>query len=283
MVWQEAEPVMEDKHAWCAAEEPQSRCEDGRGIAGCDVVHRAGVDISHPGRVMGIKFHCQGCDKKLHVKAYLAGKRGVCPYCGAKVRIPRGSEVLQEEKHPDHARGQAAGSQAQQASSSAAASQQQVATAPTAPRSQPRATRPPTGGTDPIDDAPESVWYVRPPSGGQYGPADGSIMRRWLDEGRVSGDSLVWREGWNEWKTADSVFRALQASVVPEVVPEAPLPQNDVPTDAFAFGNQRTSLRPAQGRVAGKSTVRNVAIVVTLTVICTALLVALFLVLQGKG
>jgi hypothetical protein len=35
--------------------------------------------------------------------------------------------------------------------------------------------------------------------------------------------------------------------------------------------------------VAGKSTARNVAIVVTLTIICTALLVALVLVLQGQG
>ena len=39
---------------------------------------------------------------------------------------------------------------------------------------------------DAIADAPDAVWYVRPASGGQYGPASGTVMRDWLDEGRVS-------------------------------------------------------------------------------------------------
>ena len=47
---------------------------------------------------------------------------------------------------------------------------------------------------DPIAEAPDAVWYVRPPTGGQFGPADGTIMRRWLNEGRVSAEALVWRE-----------------------------------------------------------------------------------------
>jgi len=40
---------------------------------------------------MGIKFYCpQG--HKLHVKSFLAGKKGVCPHCGTKVRIPLESQ-----------------------------------------------------------------------------------------------------------------------------------------------------------------------------------------------
>ncbi|HZN36444.1 MAG TPA: hypothetical protein VFB80_21595, partial [Pirellulaceae bacterium] len=40
---------------------------------------------------MGIKFHCpQG--HKLNVKSFLAGKKGVCPKCGTRVRIPTASE-----------------------------------------------------------------------------------------------------------------------------------------------------------------------------------------------
>jgi hypothetical protein len=34
-------------------------------------------------------------------------------------------------------------------------------------------------------------------------------MRKWLGEGRVSGDSLVWRDGWPEWKNAAQVFPSL--------------------------------------------------------------------------
>jgi hypothetical protein len=36
---------------------------------------------------MGIRFTCPN-GHKLHVKAFLAGKRGVCPQCGAKILIP---------------------------------------------------------------------------------------------------------------------------------------------------------------------------------------------------
>jgi hypothetical protein len=46
---------------------------------------------------------------------------------------------------------------------------------------------------DPIAEAPAATWYVRPPGGGQYGPARGEVMRKWIAEGRVSSDSLVWR------------------------------------------------------------------------------------------
>ena len=67
-------------------------------------------------------------------------------------------------------------------------------------------------GTDPIGDAPQAVWYVRPPSGGQYGPAPGTIMRQWISEGRVSNDSLVWREAWSEWQAAGDVFSELRPS-----------------------------------------------------------------------
>lgn len=50
------------------------------------------------------------------------------------------------------------------------------------------------------------MWYVRPKTGGQYGPAAGNMMQQWLDAGRVGPDSLVWREGWPQWKAAAEVF-----------------------------------------------------------------------------
>ena len=36
---------------------------------------------------MGIRFYCPN-GHRLNVKAFLAGKRGICPHCGAKVQIP---------------------------------------------------------------------------------------------------------------------------------------------------------------------------------------------------
>jgi hypothetical protein len=62
---------------------------------------------------------------------------------------------------------------------------------------------------DPLAEAGDAVWYVRPPSGGQFGPAGRDIMRGWLAEGRINADSLVWREGWRDWQPAAQVFAQL--------------------------------------------------------------------------
>ena len=34
-------------------------------------------------------------------------------------------------------------------------------------------------------------------------------MRTWLREGRIGPDSLVWREGWRDWREAATVFAQL--------------------------------------------------------------------------
>ncbi len=66
---------------------------------------------------------------------------------------------------------------------------------------------------DAIDEAPAAVWYVRPASGGQFGPAPGETMRAWIDEGRVAATALVWRAGWPEWRSAAATFPKLAATV----------------------------------------------------------------------
>jgi len=47
---------------------------------------------------MGIRFTCPN-GHKLHVKTFLAGKRGVCPNCGAKFVIPSAEETQQASNH----------------------------------------------------------------------------------------------------------------------------------------------------------------------------------------
>ena len=130
---------------------------------------------------------------KLNVKSFQAGMRGICPYCGVKFTVP--SETTQEDRQKRES--QATGT---------------IATA-TGLRKSGRAV----GGTrgnakggtgkkkvkpDPLDEDSQAVWYVRPPSGGQFGPADADVMRTWMKEGRVTADSLVWREGWRDWVEA---------------------------------------------------------------------------------
>src|SRR3954466_16009052 len=62
-----------------------------------------------PSISMGIKFLCPN-GHKMNVKAFLAGKRGKCPKCGASVRIPQetpasdsGEDLLGDPAEPTSA------------------------------------------------------------------------------------------------------------------------------------------------------------------------------------
>jgi hypothetical protein len=43
-------------------------------------------------------------------------------------------------------------------------------------------------------------------------------MRRWIAEGRVTEDSLVWREGWMNWQSARDVLRLPAVGATPPSV-----------------------------------------------------------------
>jgi hypothetical protein len=140
---------------------------------------------------MGIRFYCPN-GHKLNVKDVQAGQKGICPVCGVRMQIPLQStrpSSKHDEPHP-----------------------QEVAPAPTEPELTPSPPAVPTETpTDPLAESGSAVWYVRPPSGGQFGPAQADVLRHWIAEGRVSADTLVWREGWRDWQEAGGIFPQLAA------------------------------------------------------------------------
>jgi len=218
---------------------------------------------------MGIRFYCPN-GHKLNVKPFQAGRRGICPYCGASVDIPtkstrrssrsrtttsqrsteraRSGGRKMRDRNADGAveqpRAGGAGSRGQRVSTSvgpqaeipasavdrpgvdltrrdfptvAGPTAKSAASEPQAPAStyagRPGAGQPPPVPSrvgDPLAEAPDAVWYVRPASGGQFGPATAETMRCWIAEGRVRGDSLVWREGWRDWRHASATFLQLE-------------------------------------------------------------------------
>lgn len=123
---------------------------------------------------------------------------------------------------------------------------------------------------DAIAESPLATWFVRPPSGGQFGPARGEVMRKWLTEGRVTSDSLVWREGWADWLPATEVF-----------------PQLGKPAAAGLFGVPTLSpgpgaTSPASVPIPKKSSgAMGAAILVFLALICLLLVGVLVVVLSG--
>ncbi|MCR9295807.1 MAG: DUF4339 domain-containing protein [bacterium] len=246
---------------------------------------------------MGIRFRCHHCEHELHVKDFQAGKRGRCPQCEGRFRIPLqdseyslqvdaveselatanspdtgrarqdSSSVAAESgprkeapaKSASHAKGKGkpnkssqkpsenenasvAASSAESSSESAVEESLQRSAMPetgedgenkTAQTSivGPSAMNPDTPAADPntLDNAMEKpaasvepaagellvepgvdvYWYVRPPSGGQYGPATTSVLQQWIAERRVTPDTLVWRDGWSDWIPAAGVLSAL--------------------------------------------------------------------------
>ena len=202
------------------------------------------------GEIMGIRFYCPN-GHKLHVKAFQAGKRGICPHCGASMDIPYQSTRRSSKESKAHRKGPATApldvvqliqDEGHRAAVSAKSSgrppsqefrpndaPRSVATEPPHRPSEPfvpvrenSGARPsavsPRDGPDPLADPSEVVWYVRPSSGGQYGPATREVMRKWIRQGRVSPDALVWREGWRDWQEAGTVFPQLSTSdALPEL------------------------------------------------------------------
>jgi hypothetical protein len=224
---------------------------------------------------MGIKFHCPK-GHKLNVKAFLAGKKGVCPKCGTKVRIPLQSEAGLvdsdlEETDASHApaKGQApAQGQLPAKSNGSGAVTAPAAVAAVAPAGHAAKS---SDGNDPIAEAPAAIWYVRPPTGGQYGPAKGEIMRKWIAEGRVSSDSLVWREGWTDWQNAGKLFPTLQAAGSASQTP-APVVSTTVPMSQRATV-RATASRAAttRGPIKRNSNALAIAVLVGLALVCVVL------------
>jgi hypothetical protein len=126
---------------------------------------------------MGIRFYCPN-GHKLNVKAFLAGKRGICPDCAAKFIIPfeNGGQVE-------------------------AADEDEILLAPLDDE---------ILAVPPLELA-DDVWHARTGSGAQHGPATTALIKSWIAEGKVDRDSWVWRAGWLDWQRASDVFPELGA------------------------------------------------------------------------
>lgn len=59
---------------------------------------------------------------------------------------------------------------------------------------------------DPIEAAPDQIWYVRHPRKREVGPVSGIVLRKMLDDGEISAGSYVWRGDWQDWEKIASVF-----------------------------------------------------------------------------
>lgn len=180
---------------------------------------------------MGIRFACHQCGKRLNIKRELAGKRGVCPQCEARFRIPAAdTEVAQpisaatvDHAHPSNG----------QAESRAPASSYPPNHSAGATTVTPSALA--MDSLALMDEDSTATWYVRPPAGGQYGPADTATLRQWMDQGRIASNSLLWRDGWAQWRTAMEALPDFESRMA------SPAEANANANDVVATGNDAPS------------------------------------------
>ena len=164
---------------------------------------------------MGIRFRCHHCEHELNLKEFQAGRRARCPACSGRFRVPTASADFSDPLDDQEVQLAAASSVSKQTSAGGgtfnlrpSSSDPDIGTGrPSVANSGQHAS--PTLQTPlpaAIREAPQAVWYVRPPGGEQYGPAEGHVFHNWLQDNRISPDSLVWRDGWPQWQSAGDVF-----------------------------------------------------------------------------
>ena len=227
---------------------------------------------------MGVRFECPA-GHKLHVKAELAGKRGICPECGAKFIVPSfsGQRVAEDN--------------------GAATMSTVVVNSPAAST----ITPPPVPGAPPPPPAEPTAWYIRPASGGQFGPASDEVFAQWIAEARVSADSWVWRNGWADWKAGGDAIREFNSrspvAPAPAISPIAADADDDLddeptiavdlaPRPAAAVAAAPVELSPADQRRAEikrrKQQVRNLSIALGIVALLM-LVVLIFVLTRGSG
>jgi hypothetical protein len=167
---------------------------------------------------MGIRFSCHLCNHPLHVKDYQASKRGKCPKCQGSFRVPPKDadfSLAIDESANSIQPANLGKPLAPSDSKIVAPTAKPKAAAEPKPQVQPRTKNPPASIPKPAPEANghpsmppsllpliDSRWYVRPPSGGQYGPATTQMLMDWIAEKRVTADALLWREGLDSWLSA---------------------------------------------------------------------------------
>lgn len=170
---------------------------------------------------MGIVSFCpQG--HRIKVKDSLAGKKGVCPTCGARFRIPLASveppaagggatplpeakvvsldatiaarlpRVLLLNREPEPARPEAIGSVNDVRREPG---EEEVELVVEEVRRHPL-----------IAARPDLAWCLAVPGGTASEPMSADAMQAWLDSGRATGNELVWRADWSDWRPVAGVF-----------------------------------------------------------------------------
>ncbi|NBW96425.1 MAG: DUF4339 domain-containing protein [Planctomycetia bacterium] len=150
---------------------------------------------------MGIVAFCPN-GHRINVKESYAGRKGLCPTCGAKFRIPAGDGIAAADHGLPVAR-------LLDVSAEVVATLPRVLSGeggPAQPHSpHPSAPSPPTLHPA-LAERPDLKWCIAFPGGDPTEPLGVESMQAWLESGQVEGSEVVWRSDWPEWRPVGEVF-----------------------------------------------------------------------------
>lgn len=186
----------------------------------------------------------------MNVKAFLAGKCGICPECDVRFIIPAVSGGMVPAIDEATAQELEASSSNPSPAQSVPAAQIVAATPEvTAPNQTATATdvSSPPVPPPPPKESTDLLWYVRTSLGDQYGPATTDVFRRWVEEGRVSEECFVWRSDWPDWKPSSEALA--KVSFDPPAKPPAdPADEPVVPERATVTSRHGAAMRNRRQR-----------------------------------
>ena len=175
---------------------------------------------------MGIMAQCPN-GHRVKVKDHLAGRKGLCPVCGAKFRVPKpvsvpGRSATTAAEEPDLPVARiipldpavvATLPRALPPGASRALVREAEQPEPEEPEAEtfesesldadPVAARPLHPA---IADRPDLSWCIAFPGGDPSEPVAGPSVQEWLDAGQATGTELVWRADWPQWLPIRDVF-----------------------------------------------------------------------------
>jgi hypothetical protein len=131
-----------------------------------------------------------------------------------------------------------------------------------------------------LDDEPDATWYVRPPSGGQYGPASNEILQQWIDEGRVASSALLWRDGWPQWREAAEAFPELAIRLPNGNVSSKRQPDGSGPLAASGSPSPKLSGDPSVGTDRRARSIRRIMLIGVLLALAATLIGVLVIVVN---
>lgn len=138
---------------------------------------------------MPLQVICPSCSTKLKAPDTAAGKKTKCPKCQAVVTVPVDAPQATAETSAKSTAGTGKG-----------------------------------GGTKTGKSLPKAKadnWFMQTPDGNQYGPVARVELNQWHQEGRITSECQLLKEGADQWQWANEIYPDLE-STAPASAPTKP-------------------------------------------------------------